>query len=161
MKALRTCRFCGISAYTKEQLSKFKTQSQCKFGHENTCKNCHNKYSAEYHREHKPKPVDKQKFREANKVASKKYREKNPIKVDAHTRANHHVATGESCQNCGATKDLVKHHPDYNQPLVVVTLCGDCHRALHSKYHDLSFHHRMPNGALVSCPQGGLTHGYV
>ena len=24
-----------------------------------------------------------------------------------------------------------KHHPDYNDPLLIVWLCADCHRALH------------------------------
>ena len=36
----------------------------------------------------------------------------------------------EPCLACGK-KQAEAHHPDYNQPLIVVWLCSDCHRELH------------------------------
>jgi hypothetical protein len=32
------------------------------------------------------------------------------------------------CQDCGATENLERHHPDYQRPLDVLILCVRCHR---------------------------------
>ena len=36
------------------------------------------------------------------------------------------------CQNCGAVENVEGHHDDYRQPLVVIWLCGGCHRLRHN-----------------------------
>jgi hypothetical protein len=36
------------------------------------------------------------------------------------------VAMGP-CENCGATKGIERHHPDYSKPLEFVCLCTPCH----------------------------------
>lgn len=36
-----------------------------------------------------------------------------------------------TCEKCGATEHLEKHHPDYSKPLEVLTLCRSCHMRLH------------------------------
>lgn len=35
----------------------------------------------------------------------------------------------KSCQNCGETGKLQRHHPNYNEPLMVEILCQKCHVA--------------------------------
>lgn len=37
-----------------------------------------------------------------------------------------------SCESCNAKVNLEMHHPDYNEPLSVVTLCKACHEEIHS-----------------------------
>ena len=36
----------------------------------------------------------------------------------------------QPCALCG-NENSQKHHPDYNEPLLIVWLCAGCHRALH------------------------------
>lgn len=38
------------------------------------------------------------------------------------------------CEWCGKEAYLVKHHPDYGQPVRVVWLCSGCHGAFHNKH---------------------------
>jgi len=38
----------------------------------------------------------------------------------------------QPCAFCGSEKSQ-RHHPDYNQPLLIVWLCANCHRELHNK----------------------------
>lgn len=39
------------------------------------------------------------------------------------------------CAWCGATDRKIQgHHPDYDRPLMVVWVCGPCHRAHHREY---------------------------
>jgi hypothetical protein len=38
-----------------------------------------------------------------------------------------------TCAMCGSNKRKTeRHHPDYERPLLVIELCGHCHRQLHS-----------------------------
>jgi len=37
------------------------------------------------------------------------------------------VPLKESCEWCGSTKLLQRHHEDYDKPLEIITLCSDCH----------------------------------
>lgn len=38
----------------------------------------------------------------------------------------------QPCALCG-NPNSQRHHPDYNEPLLIVWLCADCHRELHKK----------------------------
>lgn len=60
----------------------------------------------------------------------KKYAESHPKRVYAHRR-NWLVPIGDSCSQCGSKENLVRHHPDYNKPKTVITLCTSCHLKLH------------------------------
>jgi len=42
-----------------------------------------------------------------------------------------HIPLASKCETCGSERELERHHPDYNQPLVIQTLCTSCHRRLH------------------------------
>jgi len=59
-------------------------------------------------------------------------------KRNVRARASYHIhkKLGEDqriCCNCGSTKNVAAHHPDFNKPLTIAFLCRACHRALHSK----------------------------
>lgn len=36
------------------------------------------------------------------------------------------VPLGSCCEFCGSTDDLMRFHPDYGFPLIVVTVCREC-----------------------------------
>jgi hypothetical protein len=131
---LRRCKICGFSAWNEEELVLFKTERQCRFGHQELCKVCKAKQDAKYRYQHTKKYSYTKESREGNKIAALKYRQHNPEKVVAHYKANQLLPTGTSCERCGSTEQLVKHHPDYREPLHVVTLCYVCHRLVHSKF---------------------------
>ena len=38
------------------------------------------------------------------------------------------------CVVCGEAENTVLHHPNYNQPLRVVSLCRRCHSRLHGRF---------------------------
>lgn len=40
---------------------------------------------------------------------------------------------GKKCKVCGTTKNLQRHHKDYNYPLLVEILCCGCHHDWHRK----------------------------
>jgi hypothetical protein len=39
----------------------------------------------------------------------------------------------EKCEFCGDTETLVRHHPDYGYPKIVVICCRSCHRHIHEE----------------------------
>jgi len=71
--------------------------------------------------------------------ARRRYRKANPHKFLARQKAGRAQRKGRlvkptACQLCGETlKRLVKHHPDYSQPLQVQWLCDKCHGFVHRK----------------------------
>ncbi len=37
------------------------------------------------------------------------------------------------CEQCGSTRNVVRHHPDYAEPLRVLFLCRRCHAFVHGR----------------------------
>jgi hypothetical protein len=49
-------------------------------------------------------------------------------KIDwARYQAWYYIEIGLKCEKCSSSKNLVRHHPDYNKPLEIITLCRKCH----------------------------------
>lgn len=60
-----------------------------------------------------------------------RYMGANRVKVNARLRAARANLRKDKCESCGNSEDLHMHHPDYNKPLEVVTLCRNCHEYEH------------------------------
>ena len=133
-KPLKTCKICGFSVWHEDELVLFVKNKGCRLGHYEICKVCKTKIDAKYRAEHAKKYSYTNETRQGNNIAAKNYRQRNPEKVVAHYKANYLLSTASSCERCGSTEHLVKHHPDYKEPLHVVTLCHACHRLVHSKF---------------------------
>jgi hypothetical protein len=73
--------------------------------------------------------------KDRDKLTSKqnKRRNNNPLKFNAEQQAKRNVPLKISCEICGSTNILQRHHWDYNQPLLVNTLCKQCHAIQHIK----------------------------
>ena len=67
---------------------------------------------------------------EKHHLRVKRYQEKHPEKLIAHRLAKQ-IPLKPSCEICHSTNKLQKHHWRYDKPLLVVTLCQECHTAQH------------------------------
>lgn len=72
----------------------------------------------------------------------------------ARNRAFRKIKDLKECEDCGSESNLVRHHPDYNQPLKVKILCKKCHRNWHlknkAKYGEDSYYSlRLPKWMFV------------
>lgn len=112
-------------------------------GHLGKCKECtkldvqqhyaaNREKMAEYDRRRDRTPERRKQRREA----LKRHRQLHPERNSARQKANKAIAAGrltkQPCQVCGAS-NAQKHHPDYNQPLLVNWLCFACHQKAHGK----------------------------
>jgi hypothetical protein len=72
-----------------------------------------------------------EKHREQILAKSKLYRQLHPQIRKAQKKADYYVPLGQKCELCGSTQNLERHHPDYSNPLKIVTLCIKCHKKIH------------------------------
>lgn len=97
------------------------------------------KYSLRYYYSHRK---GNPKYMAIYRKANKKYKLKNPEKIIAHNMVNwfRDLLLEDKCADCGKKKDLQLHHPDYCQPMAVVTLCRKCHQQLHKFKQEINQH---------------------
>jgi len=58
--------------------------------------------------------------------------QKNAYRIYALAIKTGGLVKAEKCSKCESTKKILGHHEDYAHPLVVLWLCGKCHRREHS-----------------------------
>jgi len=61
---------------------------------------------------------------------AKKYRKNHPNQIVAQQQAQK-IKLKNECEVCGTTENLQRHHWDYNQPMLINTLCQQCHTIQH------------------------------
>ena len=93
-------------------------------------------YERKYYQEHRDERLTyAQKYRRTQSALISKYHknysEDNKHKISAQGKARYRSPLQECCKSCGSTENLDRHHPDYNDPLKIVTLCHSCHMKLH------------------------------
>ncbi len=111
-------------------------------GYRTRCKPCHredcieygkNGYYARYNKAYYARPD----IVEREKAYNKEYRKRPYVRVKqfAHKYVFNAIEAGEikrePCAIC-EKEQAQAHHPDYSQPLMIVWLCLDCHRKVHS-----------------------------
>jgi ribosomal protein S27AE len=52
------------------------------------------------------------------------------------------------CERCGATENIHAHHPNYDEPLLIIWLCPSCHGHEHKSIRDM--HHAVVEGTLIN-----------
>lgn len=120
-------------------------------GYQSQCKTCRKEvqreyaktgYFTRYQSQYEQKPKVKKRIAE--------YRKKPRVKIKNMARwyTNHEIRAGrinrEPCAMCNK-EQAEAHHLDYNQPLLIVWLCPDCHRKVHLK-----------KGGVMNKPDEGL-----
>ena len=113
---------------TKEQLKEYHRESQKRFADKNR------KYYRKKNEEHNKK----NKMNGYHTNRQQEYAKKNPEKIKAHnlinnTKRKEGNTKEERCIICGSTEHLVAHHPDYSEPMKVMTLCKEHHYEIHKK----------------------------
>ncbi len=81
------------------------------------CLDCHNAYMREWRKTHRLTPEQ---------------RKKDNARSHAGIAFRRGQIAKQSCNHCGC-RDSEMHHPDYDQPLLVVWLCRLCHLAEHKR----------------------------
>ena len=127
----------------EKPLSEFYRHPRMADGHLNKCKDC-TKHDVARHREDNIDAIreyDRQRGRTAERIAlntarTARYRKDHPDRYAAHRQAGRAAAIGRiakatTCEVCGNGGRLEKHHPNYDEPLLVVFLCPACHRGVH------------------------------
>jgi len=135
---LRKCRVCGLEAYTQEELKQFKYNKPSKFHRQNLCKKCDNTQTREWQTKNQEqyknqKEIYQKKHKIQHRVNSSNWKTNNSQKVKAYAIALNSTKLKDCCEDCGSIKSLERHHPDYNKPLEVVTLCKSCHMKRHRR----------------------------
>jgi hypothetical protein len=77
------------------------------------------------------------KLKVIRKNCSIKLKEKHPEKIIARNKARP-IPLKNSCEICGSKEKLTKHHWRYDKPLLVNTLCKECHDIQHVKHFNES-----------------------
>lgn len=98
-----------------EQIAEGKKRWQ--FEHPEQHKKTRSEISRRYRRNHQAEVID----------YAMQWAEENPEKVIAKKMAAN-LPYEPLCEFCPNTKNLQHHHPDYSEPLFVVTACASCHK---------------------------------
>ena len=125
------CEKCGKMTIARTSLKRF-------------CNDCKIINRREWKREWLKNPINKEKHKLGLQIArekypkikqenQKRYIKKHPEIIKAHTLAQN-IPLNKECGICRSNKNLEKHHWDYKKPLLVATLCKDCHTIQHIKH---------------------------
>ena len=74
------------------------------------------------------------KNRELKAKLQKEYVKRYPKIIKAHRLANQKTFLKSACEICGNVENLERHHWNYDRPLLVNTLCIECHQMQHIKH---------------------------
>lgn len=136
-------KICGKCKQKKPLTEFYKSKRD---GYRSRCKLCHyedNKefaktgYYKRYQREYQKEYQKTRKWKDYVNEYWKEYakRPNTRAKILARHYAQNAIRRGElkreACSFCGQ-EQAEMHHNDYNQPLLIVWLCPNCHRKLHS-----------------------------
>jgi len=130
-----TLRRCYICKKLKplEEFVRDKSRSSG-FGY--SCKICNRLRNRVYHEQHSSDRAEYfQDYRKNNKEcrlreAAREKRNRPIRRIQEIARTKTTIAP--SCVLCGSTENLERHHPDYNKPFEIVTLCRRCHQRIHN-----------------------------
>ena len=141
----KTCLYCGNKYTPYRSSQKYcsncskKANKEYKHNWYETNKPRILKKRSKYFQEHKREEVKRtkkwrdenpKKFKEMKHKERKIYIKKYPEKIKAQSMAKK-IPLKSYCEICGSNENLERHHPNYNKPLIIITLCKSCHTKIH------------------------------
>ena len=130
-----SCQKIARNDYKKQWLKRPENKEKHKVSVKNWQLN--NKERIEINRRNNPNfKIVQKRWRSKNKDVGRRkqerYRLNNPLKVRAHSLSQN-IEKNPYCEICKSTGNLEKHHWRYDKPLLVNTLCKECHTIQHTK----------------------------
>jgi len=127
----KVCARCKKSFTSKHRDTEY-CSKKCK---DKAWRNRHLTYATDWLKTH-PEYKIKQKTKEIRQVRNKykkNWYSQNKTKLIAETIAEKGTRLQNECEICGGVVKLERHHPDYSEPLIVVTVCRPCHNNIHRR----------------------------
>ena len=141
MTKTKKCPKCG-ERKRRAQFSRDRSKGD---GLQSRCKACQAAHRAtpesrERHRRYcaKFKATHPDRLAEHARRAVAKHNAKYPKRAKARAAAYYHVPLAGNCESCGAFTALSRHHPDYDQPLDIMTVCRQCHLDIHQAEKEIA-----------------------
>jgi hypothetical protein len=129
---MKQCRKCKLIKDNKD----FSPNKRNSDGLQSYCKKCQSKIISLYL---KTKGLEKKRLYQRSEKYHKwrnsyeKLKRKDPNFIKKRKGRNIGRFLRKSfCEFCGGKENLQAHHPDYNKPKEVITLCKECHLRLHN-----------------------------
>ncbi len=72
------------------------------------------------------------------RIKNGKIWKENKKRLSSRGKTKYFIELKPCCEICGSTNNLQRHHWDYNKPLLVNTLCKECHSIQHIKHFEKS-----------------------
>jgi hypothetical protein len=128
-------KFCPKCKNTRSTIN-FSKDKYHKDGLQSYCKLCKSIEAKKYKstpefKKHVKDYQQTEKYRKTHIISSRNYIKNNPEKQRAREVARRHIKKFDHCELCNSKINLEKHHPNYNFPLKIVTLCKLCHEEIH------------------------------
>lgn len=131
-KILRTCKVCSQT----KPVEKFANAWVSKMGkryYKNICATCFYVQQRDYMKKYHERLYKTDEYKAYHRERIRDWSINNPEKVKAHQVAGRlkDDIKENTCEKCGASGKLHMHHPDYNRPTFILTLCIPCHERIH------------------------------
>ena len=127
MKVAITEKRCGKCRQVKPVGEFYKSTRD---GYRSRCKPCHHEDVRIYNRN----PAVKRRMAEFQRryYRDPKLKMRYKARIFAHRMTANGTIEQQPCAFCGSEQSQ-RHHPDYEQPLLIVWLCAICHKKLHKQ----------------------------
>ena len=132
---VKVCAKCG----NEKPIDEFYRSRKSKDGHHSYCKECQRSVHLKWLRENRSKSKKHSlsyyyRNKEERMAYQTDYRQ-NRKRLHVHSYTNHYpekYPLASSCEFCGRTEKLRRHHPDYDFIGIYLTCCRQCHWWVHN-----------------------------
>lgn len=114
--------------------------SRCN-GHDCYCKKCRSEMRKEYFNKYPEKRKQYWIYGDEHKIYMRIWNlsHKDKSKTYGIVNRNRKKLIKKNCEMCDSKNNLQLHHPDYNKPMYVITLCKDCHWQIHTLDRQINY----------------------
>lgn len=118
-------------------------ESEVKSGYRSRCKKCNREDVIEYDKKTGYHNRYQKDWAKTHRQELNEYRKRPEVRIRSFAndyisnRIKKGIIIRQPCALC-STPQGEAHHPDYAQPLLIIWLCGDCHRKVHARLREVT-----------------------